>query len=143
MLMQFFRNMVTNRTDLALRLRNDVAVNYVPAEFLQTVEVYSLISEKEDAFHTIHLLSTFGRLDPRNLSDNITSIFEYGLVTIQRLSEVYTKLAEDTFEGHNTLVPADLDNHQSVKTELKAFMKQLYMLKQRGFVVYDRSPQRV
>ena len=87
---------ITDRTDLAQRRRNAVDVNYTPAEFLQTVGipfVYNLISEIEDAFHTIPLLNVFGVLDPRNLPDDIADLSNYGLIAIQRLSNVYANPA--------------------------------------------------
>ena len=126
---------ITERTDLAQRRRNAVDEHYTPAQFLQTVGVpfiYSLIAEIEDAFHSSPLLNAFGVLDPRNLPDTIADLTDYGLPAIQRLSEVYTKPAEDTFQGHHTIVPPDLDSQQSVETELKSFIMQLYMLKQKG-----------
>lgn len=126
---------ITERTDLAQRRRNAVDMNYTPATFLQTVGVpfiYSLVSEIEDAFHTPPLLNAFGVVDPRNLPDDIADLSDYGLLAIQRLSDVYTKPTEDTFQGHHTLVPADLDNQQAVEMELRSFMRQLFMLKQRG-----------
>ena len=128
---------IDDRTDLAQRRRNAVDVNYTPAEFLQTVGVpfiYGLIAEIEDAFHTIPLINAFGVLDPRNLPDDISDLADYGHFAIKKLSEVYGKPAEDTFDGHHTLVPSDFDSQQSVETELKSFMRQLFMLKQRGCV---------
>ena len=120
---------IDNRTDLAQHRRNAVDDNYTPAEFLQTVGVpfiYGLIAEIEDAFHTIPLINAFGVLGPRNLPDDISDLADYGHIAIKRLSEVYGRPAEDTFDGHHTLVPADFDSQQYVETEQKSFMRQLF-----------------